>query len=45
MMLHVWVFFIFTGTFAHMVIAGLPNADTAGGVVNLLFIMMFAFCG
>ncbi|EEU34503.1 uncharacterized protein NECHADRAFT_64912 [Fusarium vanettenii 77-13-4] len=28
-----------------MVVAGLPNADIAGAVVNLLFVMMFAFNG
>ncbi|KAJ3527437.1 hypothetical protein NM208_g10699 [Fusarium decemcellulare] len=41
----VWAFFLLTSSFGHMVIAGLPNADIAGAVVNLLFIMMFAFCG
>ncbi|OLN85666.1 Multidrug resistance protein CDR1 [Colletotrichum chlorophyti] len=45
MFLHVWVFFIFAGSFAHMMIAGLPNAEIAGGLVNLLSIMMFLFCG
>ncbi|KAF9764062.1 hypothetical protein IL306_002905 [Fusarium sp. DS 682] len=43
--LHVWMFFLLSSSFAHMMIAGLPDADTAGGVMNLLFIMMFAFCG
>ncbi|KAM0548856.1 hypothetical protein ACHAPJ_009712 [Fusarium lateritium] len=43
--LHVWIFFLLASTFAHMLIAGLPDADTAGGVMNLIFIMMFAFCG
>lgn len=41
----VWAFFMFTSTFAHMMIAGLPNADTAAGAMNLLFVMMFCFCG
>lgn len=45
MFLIVWVFFIFAGSFAHMMIAGLPDAEVAGGVVNLLVIMMFCFCG
>ncbi|KAK1524570.1 ABC-2 type transporter [Colletotrichum paranaense] len=45
MFLQVWVFFIFTGSFAHMMIAGLPNAEVAGGIVNLFAIMMFSFCG
>ncbi|KAL1620268.1 Multidrug resistance protein [Neofusicoccum ribis] len=45
MFLQVWVFFIFTSTFATMMIAGLESAEVAGGVVNLFAIMMFAFCG
>ncbi|KAK1598936.1 ABC-2 type transporter [Colletotrichum navitas] len=45
MLLHVWMFFIFTGTFAQMVIAGLPSVEIAGGIVNLFSIMMFLFCG
>lgn len=28
-----------------MIIAGLPDSDTAAGILNLIFIMMFAFCG
>ncbi|KAL4882075.1 ABC-2 type transporter-domain-containing protein [Aspergillus karnatakaensis] len=43
--LHVWLFFMFSTTFAIMLIAGLPNPDIAGGVLTLVFIMMFAFCG
>ncbi|KUL89291.1 hypothetical protein ZTR_03795 [Talaromyces verruculosus] len=45
MFLHLWVFFMYTSTFAHMMIAGLPTADIAGGVSNMLLIMMFTFCG
>ncbi|KAI8247772.1 ZEB2-regulated ABC transporter 1 [Colletotrichum sp. SAR 10_77] len=45
MFLLVWIFFVFTGSFAHMMIAGLPNAEVASGIVNLFAIMMFAFCG
>lgn len=45
MFLHVWVFFIFSSTFANMVIAAIESADVAGGIVNLFMIMMFAFCG
>lgn len=41
----IWAFFVMTSTFSNMLIAGLPNADIAGGVLTLLFIMMFAFCG
>lgn len=43
--LFVTAFFILTSTFGQMVIAGLPNPDIGGGVLTLLFIMMFAFCG
>lgn len=45
MCLHVWMFFLFTSTFANMVIAGIESADVAGGIVNLIMILMFAFCG
>lgn len=45
MCLHVWMFFLFTSTFANMVIAGIESADVAGGIVNLVMILMFAFCG
>ncbi|GKT46795.1 ZEB2-regulated ABC transporter 1 [Colletotrichum spaethianum] len=45
MFLQVWMFFIFTVSFAFMLIAGLPNAEMAGGLLNLFAIMMFLFCG
>lgn len=45
MALHVWLFFIFTSTFATMLIAGLPSADIAGGILTLIFVMLFSFCG
>lgn len=38
-------FFVFTGTFAQMVIAGLPDAATAGTVTTLLFSMSLTFNG
>lgn len=38
-------FFIFASTFAHMVIAALPDAETAGNVATLLFSMMLTFNG
>ncbi|OLN87450.1 ABC transporter CDR4-like protein 5 [Colletotrichum chlorophyti] len=40
-----WVFFLFSSTFAHLLIAGLGSAEVAGGILNLMFILMFAFCG
>ncbi|KAK2812215.1 GTPase-activating protein [Emmonsiellopsis sp. PD_5] len=38
-------FFIFASTFAHMVIAGLPDAETAGNVATTLFSMVLIFNG
>ncbi|KDN61164.1 putative ABC-2 type transporter [Colletotrichum sublineola] len=40
-----WVFFLFSSTFTHLMIAGLGSAEVAGGIMNLAFILMFAFCG
>ncbi|KAI8313161.1 ZEB2-regulated ABC transporter 1 [Colletotrichum sp. SAR11_59] len=40
-----WVFFLFSSTFAHLLISGLGSAEVAGGILNLIFILMFAFCG
>jgi ABC-type multidrug transport system permease subunit/ABC-type nitrate/sulfonate/bicarbonate transport system ATPase subunit len=39
------VFFIYASTFTHMVIAGLPDEQTASAVVVLLFAMSLTFCG
>ncbi|KAJ6101283.1 hypothetical protein N7499_000913 [Penicillium canescens] len=39
------VFFIYASTFTHMVIAGLPDEQTASAVVILLFAMSLTFCG
>ncbi|KAF4555898.1 ABC-2 type transporter-like protein 6 [Elsinoe fawcettii] len=38
-------FFIYAGTFAHMCIAALPDAQTASTVVTLLFAMSLVFNG
>ncbi|KAL4729018.1 Multidrug resistance protein [Fusarium chlamydosporum] len=43
--LFVWMFFMFTSTFAHMIIAAFETAAVAGGLVTLMMIMMFSFCG
>lgn len=45
MFLHVWVFFIFTSTFATMSISAFESAEVASGIVNLLAIMMYCFNG
>jgi ABC-type multidrug transport system permease subunit len=37
--------FIFASTFAHMVVAALPDAQTAGTVATLLFSMTMIFNG
>lgn len=36
---------IFVSTFSHMVIAAMPDAETAGNVATLLFSMMLTFNG
>lgn len=41
----VWVFFLFTTSFAFLAISAIESAEIAGGVVGLLTIMMFTFCG
>lgn len=38
-------FFIFASTFAHMVIAALPDAETAGNIATLMFSMALTFNG
>ncbi|KAF2430765.1 pleiotropic drug resistance protein, ABC superfamily [Tothia fuscella] len=38
-------FFIYASSFAHLIIAALPNAETAGAVVTLLFSMILTFNG
>jgi ATP-binding cassette subfamily G (WHITE) protein 2 (PDR) len=38
-------FFIYAGTFAHMCIAALPDAETAAAIVTLLFAMSLTFNG
>lgn len=41
----IWGFYIFASTFAHMVIAAIPDADTGGNIANLLFSLSLIFCG
>jgi ATP-binding cassette subfamily G (WHITE) protein 2 (PDR) len=38
-------FFVYAGTFAHMCIAALPDAETAAAIVTLLFAMSLTFNG
>jgi ATP-binding cassette subfamily G (WHITE) protein 2 (PDR) len=44
-LLYLIQFFIYASTFAHMCIAALPDAETAGAVVTLLFSMALTFNG
>lgn len=45
MLLFVVQFMLFTSTFAHMIIAAMPDAETAGNIATLLFSMMLTFNG
>ncbi|KAK9368335.1 ABC-2 type transporter-domain-containing protein [Lipomyces kononenkoae] len=45
MFLLIMGFYIFTSTFAHMVVAGIEIADTAANLSNLLFSLCLIFCG
>lgn len=45
MFLFILVFLFFTSTFAHMVIAGIPSAETGGNVANIAFSLTLIFCG
>jgi len=38
-------FFVFTSTFAHMLISALPDAETAGNIATLMFSMTLTFNG
>lgn len=43
--LFVLEFMIFTSTFTHMVIAGIPDAESGGNIANLMFSLTLIFCG
>lgn len=43
--LFVLQFMIFTSTFAHMIVAAMADAETAGNVAQLLFSLTLIFCG
>lgn len=45
MLLFVVQFYIFTSTFASLVIAALPDAETGGTIATLMFIMALTFNG
>ena len=45
MFLLILAFLIFACTFATMVIAGIPDAETGGNIANLCFSLTLVFCG
>jgi ATP-binding cassette subfamily G (WHITE) protein 2 (PDR) len=45
MFLLIWTFLLFTSSFAHMVIAGVPEAETGGNIANIAFSLTLIFCG
>jgi ABC-type multidrug transport system permease subunit len=45
MLLLMWVYMMYTSTFAHMIQAGVELAEMAGNFANLLFIFSLVFCG
>ncbi|KAF1997403.1 putative multidrug resistance ABC transporter [Amniculicola lignicola CBS 123094] len=45
MFLFVWMFLLFTSTFAHMAIAGVESAEAGGNIANLAFSLCLVFCG
>ncbi|PYH49460.1 putative ABC multidrug transporter [Aspergillus saccharolyticus JOP 1030-1] len=44
-LLLIWAVFLFTSSLAHMLIAGMDSDQLASALSNILFIMMYAFCG
>lgn len=40
-----WAFYIFTSTFATMVIAGMDSVESASNLANMLMILCLIFCG
>ena len=45
MLLFCMQFFVFASTFAHMLIAALPDAETAGNIATLMFTLCLTFNG
>ena len=43
--LMILAFLVFSSTFAHMVVAGISTAETAGNIANLIFSLSLLFCG
>lgn len=45
MWLMIVVFLLFASSFAHMIIAGMGDAETGGNIANVLFSLSLLFCG
>jgi ATP-binding cassette subfamily G (WHITE) protein 2 (PDR) len=45
MFLLIWVYMMWTSTFAHMSVAAVESAGMAGNYANLLFVFSLIFCG
>jgi ABC-type multidrug transport system permease subunit len=45
MFLLILAFLLFASTFAHLAIAGIPDAETGGNIANLCFSLCLVFCG
>ncbi|KIV78697.1 hypothetical protein PV11_06318 [Exophiala sideris] len=45
MFLLILTFLLFASTFAHLAIAGIPDAETGGNIANLCFSLTLVFCG
>jgi ATP-binding cassette subfamily G (WHITE) protein 2 (PDR) len=43
--LFVWMFMLFTSTFSHLVVSGIPTAETAGNIANICYMLCTAFSG
>lgn len=41
----IWGFYLFTSTFAHMVIAAVEDSNTGANIATILFIICLGFCG
>ncbi|KAL5333991.1 ABC-2 type transporter-domain-containing protein [Aspergillus crustosus] len=44
-LLNIWASFLFASSLAHMLISGMDSDQLASALSNILFIMMYAFCG
>lgn len=45
MFLLILTFLVFASTFAHMTIASIDTAETAGTIANTVYVLVLVFCG